>query len=94
MIPRRLLFLLTALVLALHALLLSGASASNRRPTASAPPVFETRTIRAPVAAKAPSAPVASAKPKRAKPLPRGLGCEGRKKRDWMDVSMVKLLMK
>ena len=30
--------------------------------------MFETRTIRAPVAAKAPSAPVASAKPKRAKP--------------------------
>ncbi|MGP1692403.1 MAG: hypothetical protein ACTS6O_07845, partial [Giesbergeria sp.] len=68
MIPWRLLFLLTALVLALHALLLSGASASDRRAAASAPPVFETRTIRAPVAAKAPTAPVVSAKPKRAKP--------------------------
>lgn len=68
MIPRRLLFLLTALVLALHALLLSGASASDRRAAASAPPVFETRTIRAPIAAKAPTAPVVSAKPKRAKP--------------------------
>ena len=68
MIPRRLLFLLTALVLALHALLLSGASASDRRAAASAPPVFETRTIRAPIAAKAPTAPVVRAKPKRAKP--------------------------
>ena len=63
MIPRRLLFLLTALVLALHALLLSGASASDRRAAASAPPVIETRTIRAPIAAKAPTAPVVSAKP-------------------------------
>lgn len=68
MIPRRLLFVLTTVVLALHALLLSGASASALRPTASAPPVFVTRTVNAPAALSPVAAPVVRAAPKRAKP--------------------------
>lgn len=65
MIPKRLLVLLTALVLALHALLLSGASAGVRRAAGTAPPVFVTRTLSAPVPVQTAPAPVTRAAPRR-----------------------------
>ena len=64
MMPRRTLFFLITLVLALHALVLAGASTQNvRAATAAAPQVFETRTVAlaAPQPAAAPS-PAARAK--------------------------------
>ncbi len=67
MIPRRALFFLVALVLALHVLLLTGASASSVRPASRAQPqAFETRSI----SLAAPEPPAAAAPPS-TKPKPR-----------------------
>lgn len=70
MIPRRPLLLITALVLALHALVLGGALPHGSAPAAEAPLAFATRTIAAPPTA--PSARKAEAKsPPQAQLAPR-----------------------
>lgn len=70
MIPRRPLLLITALVLALHALVLGGALPHGSAPAAEAPLAFATRTIAAPP--PAPSARKAEAEsPPQAQPAPR-----------------------
>lgn len=71
MIPRRTLFSLALLVLALHALVLGGASAHSSRPgSTAAPQVFETRTI-APAAPAPPAAAVLPATKPRAATVTR-----------------------
>ncbi|WP_306419008.1 DUF3108 domain-containing protein [Simplicispira lacusdiani] len=70
MIPRRPLLLITALVLALHALVLGGTAPHWAGAPAEAPPVFATRTVAAPP--PAPAARVAEAAPApAARPAPR-----------------------
>ena len=70
MIPRRPLLLITALVLALHALVLGGALPHGSAPAAEAPLAFATRTIAAPP--PAPSSRKAEAEsPPPAQPAPR-----------------------
>ena len=70
MIPRRPLLLITALVLALHALVLGGALPHGSAPAAEVPLAFATRTIAAPQ--PAPSTRKAEAEsPPQAQPVPR-----------------------
>ena len=64
MIPRRPLLLITALVLALHALVLGGALPHGSAPAAEAPLAFATRTIAAPPPAPSPRKAEAESPPK------------------------------
>lgn len=70
MIPRRPLLLITALVLALHALVLGGALPHGSVPAAEAPLAFATRTIAAPPPAPSPRKAEAESPPP-AQPAPR-----------------------
>lgn len=70
MIPRRPLLLITALVLALHALVLGGALPHGSAPAAEAPLAFATRTIAAPPPAPSPRKAEAESPPP-AQPAPR-----------------------
>ena len=70
MIPRRPLLLITALVLALHALVLGGALPHGSAPAAEVPLAFATRTIAAPQPAPSPRK-AESESPPQAQPAPR-----------------------
>ena len=70
MIPRRPLLLITALVLALHALVLGGALPHGSAPAAKVPLAFATRTIAAPQPAPSPRKAEAESPPQ-AQPAPR-----------------------